>query len=175
MQQASVKVYHGYGHTQNLVVYGHVFKHRARAKQVYSNNFWVNIKHLVKLFILKPYAGVQVKLNFNGQEIFNKTESDGFFKLEWAALEEVTAGLHIVKVDALNEAGEVIASCEGKVYVPHITQYGFISDVDDTVMISHSATIRRRLRELFIKNPHTRKTFPGVAQHYQLLARAHTT
>ena len=58
--------------------------------------------------------------------------------------------------------------------MPHITQYAFISDIDDTVMISYSARLAKRLRELFIKNPRTRKTFGLVQTHYQLLANAHT-
>ncbi|WP_316802738.1 App1 family protein [Pedobacter nototheniae] len=173
-KNASVKIYHGYGHKHNLVVYGHVFKQKAKASQVYSNNLWVNIVHLFKLFILKPYPFVQVRLHFFNQTIYNKTENDGFFKFEWEAEQDVPAGWHNVGVEAIDDKGEIISIGEGKVYVPHITQYAFISDVDDTVMISHSATIARRLRELFIKNPHTRKTFSQVASHYQQLALSHT-
>jgi len=173
-KSVSVKVYHGYGHTQNLVVYGHVFKRKAKTQQIYSNNIFVNIVHLFKLFILKPYAFVRVRLRFFEQVIDNKTEADGFFKFEWKAGHDIPAGWHDVKVEALDEHGEILNVGEGKIYVPHITQYAFISDVDDTVMISHSATIGRRLRELFIKNPHTRKTFPDAASHYQQLALSHT-
>jgi len=172
---ASVKVYHGYGHTHNMVVYGHVFKHKASAKQVYSDNLFVNILHLLKLFILKPYPFVAVRLHFYGQVIEQRTAYDGFFKFEWEATENVSAGVHAVRVEALDEQGVVLSECGGKVYVPHITQYGFISDVDDTIMVSYSATIGRRLRELFIKNPRTRKTFPDIQRHYKLLALSHTT
>ena len=171
----SVKVYHGYGHTHNMVIYGHVFKHRASAKQAYSNNLFVNILYLLKLFILKPYPFVAVRLHFYGQVIDQCTAYDGFFKVEWEAAENVAAGWHAVLVEALDVHGQVMAECNGKVYVPHITQYGFISDVDDTIMVSHSATIGRRLRELFIKNPRTRKTFKDVQLHYKLLATSHTT
>jgi len=173
-KSVSVKVYHGYGHKHNLVVYGHVFKRKAKSKQVYSNNIFVNIIHLLKLFILKPYPLAKVRLQFFGQTVFQKTEQDGFFKFEWEAVNDVQAGWHTVIVEAVDEHDNVLNACEGKVYVPHITQYAFISDVDDTVMISHSATIGRRLRELFIKNPHTRKTFPDAASHYQQLALSHT-
>lgn len=173
-KSVSIKVYHGYGHTQNLVVYGHVFKRKAKTKQIYSNNLFVNIIHLLKLFILKPYPSVRVRLQFFDQTIYNETENDGFFKFEWKANQDIEAGWHYVKVEALADDDSVLSSSEGKVYVPHITQYAFVSDVDDTVMISHSATIGRRLRELFIKNPRTRKTFPDAAHHYQLLAKSHT-
>jgi len=173
-KSVSVKVYHGYGHAHNLVVYGHVFKRKAKTRQVYSNNLFVNIIHLLKLFILKPYAFVEVRLQFFDQTIYNKTEVDGFFKFEWKAQHDVTAGWHNVKVEAIDQYGAVLNIGEGRVYVPHITQYAFISDVDDTVMVSHSATVGRRLRELFIKNPHTRKTFSDTASHYQQLALSHT-
>lgn len=174
-KSCNVKVYHGYGHTHNLVVYGHVFTFKAKTKQVYSNNIFVNIAHLLKLFIVKPAAFTRVQLNFNGQLIEQKTAYDGFFKFEWEALENVTAGWHGVKVKAFAKDGTVIGESLGKVYVPHITQYAIISDVDDTVMVSHSATIGRRLRELFIKNPRTRKTFSGIAEFYRQLALSHTT
>lgn len=170
----SIKVYHGYGHTHNLVVYGHVFKYRAKVNQIYSDSLLVNVINLLKLFILKPFPFVQVRLHFNGDTIYQKTEYDGFFKLEWEGSKEVSPGWHTVDVEALDEAGEVLSTCEGKLFVPHITQYGIISDIDDTVMVSYSSTIWRRLRELFIKNPHTRKTFMDTRMHYQMLAGSHT-
>jgi phosphatidate phosphatase APP1 len=173
-KSASVKVYHGYGHTHNLVVYGHVFKFRAKTKQKFSNNLFVNIIHLLKLFVVKPYPNVKVRLKFKGQEIFRKTEYDGFFKFEWKAEQEVSAGWHGVQVEALTDSDEVIAEGTGKIFVPHITQYAFISDIDDTVMVSYSAKIRKRLRELFIKNPRTRKTFEDLNEHYTALALSHT-
>jgi phosphatidate phosphatase APP1 len=170
----SVKVYHGYGHTHNLVVYGHVFRFKAKTTQNFSTNLFVNIVHLFKLFVVKPASFTTVRLNFHGQVITQKTEYDGFFKFEWAAENEIHAGWHDVEVSALNENGEVGVAGTGKIYVPHKTQYAFISDIDDTVMVSHSAKIYRRLRQLFIKNPRTRKTFPAVKNHYQALANAHT-
>jgi phosphatidate phosphatase APP1 len=171
---ASVKVYHGYGHTHNLVVYGHAFRFKAKTTQGFSNNFFVNIVHLLKLFILRPWPFARLRLNFYGQTVYQNTEYDGFFKFEWKAEQEVPSGWHGVKVEVLDEEGEVAAVGQGQIYVPHITQYAFISDIDDTIMVSHSATIGRRLRELFIKNPRTRKTFTEVHTHYNQLALSHT-
>lgn len=173
-KSVTVKVYHGYGHTHNLVVYGHVFKYKARTRQSFSNNLFVNIVHLLKLFFLKPYPFVGVRLTFGQQEVYRKTEYDGFFKFEWAAYDNVSAGWHGVKVEALDGKGAVLAVGQGQIFVPHITQYAFISDIDDTIMVSHSATVGRRLRELFIRNPRTRKTFKDTYTHYNLLAFAHT-
>lgn len=173
-KSVSVKVYHGYGHKHNLVVYGHVFQFKAKTKQVYSNNILVNISYLLRLFRLKPYPYIRVRLKFYNQTVYSNTAYDGFFKFEWKAEGEVVAGWHGVKVEALDGNNEALANHEGLVYVPHVTQYAFISDIDDTVMVSHSATLGRRLRELFIKNPRTRKTFPEAQAHYKMLSLSHT-
>jgi hypothetical protein len=58
--------------------------------------------------------------------------------------------------------------------VPHPTQYGFISDIDDTVLVSHSSTTGKKLRVLFTKNPRRRKTFSDVVKFYHLLSLSHT-
>lgn len=173
-KSVSVKVYHGYGHTHNLVVYGHVFRFRAKTRQLYSNNLFVNMLYILKLFILKPYPFVKIRLQFYGQTVYGHTEYDGFFKLEWKAERNVAAGWHKVVVEALGENDAVLAANNGLVYVPHITQFAFVSDIDDTIMVSHSATFLRRLRELLIKNPRTRKTFAEAQEHYSLLALSHT-
>ena len=170
----SVKLYHGYGHTNDLVIYGHAFKYRADNPQTYSNNLFANFRYLIRLFLIKPYPEAKVRLVFKTQVINQTTEYDGFFKFEWKAVESISAGWHEVKVELLEEDGVVLAETTGSVYVPHVTQYAFISDIDDTVMISHSATIGKRLRELFIKNPRTRKTFPDVMEHFKRLSLSHT-
>jgi phosphatidate phosphatase APP1 len=173
-KKAEVKVYNGYGHTHNLVVYGHVFKYRAQAEQRYRNGFLANLKYVFKLFVLKSYPFVNLRLNFNGQIVSAKTAYDGFFKIEWEATNNVAAGWHEVEVAAYDDDDTEIARATGKIYVPHITQYAFISDIDDTVMVSHSKTIAKRLKELLFRNPRTRKTFQSTKYHYQLLAQAHT-
>lgn len=119
MNNTSVKIYHGYGHTHNLVVYGHVYKFKAKTAQNFSNNLFVNILYLFKLFVVKPFPFTKVKLNFYGQIIEQKTEFDGFFKFEWKAENEVEAGWHSVKVYAFNEKDEVVAKLMEK-YMFHI-------------------------------------------------------
>jgi phosphatidate phosphatase APP1 len=64
----------------------------------------------------------------------------------------------------------VIAQSKGHVYVPFDTQYGFISDIDDTFLISHSSNMRKRLFVLFTQNARSRKPFEEVVKHYQLLS-----
>lgn len=174
MSTTSIKVYYGYGHTHNLVLYGHVFKRGAVAQKQFTNRILINILHLLRLFFVKPYPRAKVQLNWQGQQMETLSEDDGFFKFEWESKSEIKAGWHPVKVDYIDEQGRAGASAEGNVLVPHSTQYVFISDIDDTVMVSYSATKFRRLRELLTRNPRTRQQFERVADWYQQLALAHT-
>ncbi|MBC8154816.1 MAG: App1 family protein, partial [Bacteroidetes bacterium] len=62
----------------------------------------------------------------------------------------------------------------GEVHVPYPTQYGFISDIDDTFLISHSATKFKRLLVLLTENARCRMPLEGFVTHYQALSRAGT-
>lgn len=171
---ATVKVYNGYGHTHDLVVYGHVFRNKPVIRRKYTNNVLLNVMHIIRLFFVEPMPCVKVQLQWRDQTFDSQTEDDGFFKFEWSS-HDVNAGWHQVVVRYIDKGGSTVASGEGKVFVPHSTQYAFISDIDDTVLVSHSATIGKRLRVLFTKNPRTRKTFNNVVSFYDLLVTAHTT
>lgn len=157
----------------DLLLYGHVFSRKTVSRKKYSTNLFSNLIYLIRLFFVKPVALAPVELRWQNQVVHQKTEVDGFIKFEWTSAQPVPAGWHPVEVTCKDEAGTV--SGLGELFVPHKTQYGFISDIDDTIMISHSATVFKRLRILFTTNPHTRKIFDGVQKHYQLLSASNTT
>ena len=173
-QFAHVKVYHGYGHKNNLAVYGHVLAGKPVRESKFTDNIFTNIIHLTKLFFIKPIPNARVQLIWENQALFTTTEKDGFFKFEWKSINSVPAGWHQIIVHLLGNQNLISTTGEGKIFVPHSTQYGFISDIDDTVLISHSATTGKKLRVMFTKNPRSRKTFADVVKFYSLLAKAHT-
>ena len=168
-----VKVYHGYGHTNDLLVYGHVFKRKPPIRQNYTNNIFLNIIHLVRLFFAKPFPHARLRLNAQ-DPVWATADENGFFKFEWQSKHEMEKGWHTFTVDCVGEGGEITGSGKGELYVPYSTQYVLVSDIDDTVMVSHSATIFRRLRELLTKNPRSRRQFHDLADYYGKLALAGT-
>ena len=171
----TIRVYHGYGHQKNMVVYGHVLAYKPVRISRYTNNLLLNVIHLIRLFFVSPIPKVNVRMQWNNQYFFSSTEKDGFFKFEWQSNEHVEAGWHQIIVNSIDNQGRTTATGEGKIFVPHSTQYGFISDIDDTVLVSHSSKTGKKLRTMFTKNPRSRKTFDDVVKFYQLLSLAHTT
>lgn len=170
----NVRIYHGYGHQHNLVLYGHVLAGNQAIRQRFTNNLATNIWHLGKLFFIRPLANVVVQLRFEDQLIQTKTEVDGFFKFEWQSAAPIAAGWLPVLVEILDSKGAIVANGKGKVFVPHSTQFAFISDIDDTLLVSHSTKTSKKLKLLFTRNPRSRKAFADVVKHYQLLSMAHT-
>ncbi|WP_336513894.1 App1 family protein [Pollutibacter soli] len=168
-----IKLYYGFGHTHDLVIYGHLFENKPIVRKRYSNSVLRNTWHLIRLFFLRPVPFKKIQLFWDKSTVSNYTASDGFIHLEWRSEKSVPAGWHPVHVQH-HVSGEII-SAHGELFVPHVTQYAFISDIDDTILVSHSASIFKRLWELVSSNPRTRDIFSGAAKHYQLLAHSNTT
>ncbi len=173
-QKIYLKVYRGYGHTGSLVISGHVFRKKPYAPFAGKIGLLPNFIRLLLLFFVKPLQGVSLQLRFNGQVVDGESRADGFFRIEWSSEVELAAGWHEVEVVAWDQAGVIAATATGSVFVPHITQYAFISDIDDTVLRSYSATVLRRLYELLVRPAAARRIFVEAAAHYRLLSHAHT-
>ncbi len=170
----TIRVYHGYGHAKQMNIYGHVFRLSPLPRKRYRKSFIRNTLALLRLFIVKPFSNIQVELQWENFSMQCQTDDDGFFHFGWKDEPPLPQGWQEVTIRAKIRE-EVLATSTGKIYIPYNTQYGFISDIDDTFLISHSSKLRKRLFVLFTQNARTRKPFEGVVKHYQLLSLSNTT
>lgn len=173
--KTTIKVYHGYGHADSLVIYGHVLKLSPLPRTRYNQTFLGNMASLLRLFMVKPYPKAKLRTEWGTQALSTETDANGFFKFEWKDEPPLEQGWHELTVRMIGDGNKALAEGKGSLYIPYPTQYGFISDVDDTFLISHSANLRKRLYVLFTRNARSRKPFEGVVKHYQLLAQGNTT
>lgn len=172
-QKRVLKLYRGFGHTHDMVLFGHVLNNPLKNSQQKRPGALASLLHLFNLFIVKPAGKVTVKTVWQHQTIQTVSEDDGFFWLEWQASKKTSAGIYAAPVSIADNETDGAATA-GEIFIPHRTQYAFISDIDDTVMVSHSATRFKRLKELLFKSPAQRGIFEDVAKHYQLLALSNT-
>ena len=166
-----VKVYNGYGNDNKIFVFGHVFKVSPLPRKTYRRNWLTNTFSILRLFMVKVFPGTIVSLEWGSKTYQTHTEKDGFFSFEISQENPVTPGWHNVTVH-LADPKYLLKNIQGNgsFYIPFVSQHGFISDIDDTFLVSHTSKIRRRLYVLFTKNARTRRTFEGVINHYQALA-----
>lgn len=169
-----VKVFNGYGHQGSLIVYGQVKKGPRKKTRTYTYNVIRNIYSIAKLYFIKPVRHARVRLQWNTQTIYATADGDGFFRLEWSSIESTPGGWHNVRIYLLDDDSKDAIYGDGKIFVPHITQYALISDIDDTVLVSHSTRTGKKLTTLLATDPLKRKTFSDVARFYQLLSLSHT-
>ena len=166
-----IKLYQGYGNQEKVTVFGHVLCLSSLPRSKYKKNFINNTYGLLRLFMVKRYANVGLSLQWDGVTYETKSEDDGFFKFDWTSATSITPGWHPVKVRLIHP-GSYVKPIEvmGEFFIPYKYEYAFVSDIDDTFLISHSSNLRKRLYVLFTKNARSRKPFEGVVNHYQLLA-----
>ncbi|MBI2721133.1 MAG: DUF2183 domain-containing protein [Bacteroidetes bacterium] len=169
-----IRVYDGYGDKGEIIIYGHVLKVSPVERKNYTQNVFLNFIGLIRLFIVVPIKDAHVEIEWNGELHKVKTEADGFFKFDWVPKNKQIPGWHPAKVSYISNSSKAHVLAQGfcTVFIPHEYQYNFISDIDDTFLISHSRNLRKRLYVLFTKNARSRKPFEGVVKHYQLLSQS---
>ena len=123
--------------------------------------------------MVRPWADAPVRVQLGGQTAGARTDADGFFRLEIDLTTPLPPGWHPAEAELLDaQGGAVLATATAEVHVPYETPYAFISDIDDTFLVSYSATRWQRLWVLLSRNAHSRAAFEGVVAHYQWLAQA---
>ena len=166
----AVKLYAGFGNNTHCFIYGHALILSPLGRKKYRNNFLYNTLALLRLFMIKPIAGAMLQMQWDGQVYSTASEADGFFKFEWQLAKLLEPGGYTVKVDLIQKkSGNISASCKALLTIPSANKFAFISDIDDTFLISHSANLRKRLFVLLTENAHSRRPFDGAVRHYQLL------
>ena len=170
-QGPSLKLYRGFGNEGACTVYGHAFSLHPLPRKSYRRSFIFNSVALLRLFMVRPMAGARVKLLWNDTEMEAVTEKDGFFKFHWNITTPLQAGSYPVKALLMKRRtqNKVTATAESEIVVPAATSFAYISDIDDTFLISHSSNLRKRLFVLLTENARSRRPFDGAVEHYRML------
>lgn len=116
-----------------------------------------------------------MEVEFQGKTIKVTTDEEGYFEIQ-LLLDgvEVLEGWHPVRLrllhDLLGKATEVVA--QGEVYFPTPEpDYGIISDIDDTILVTGAMRLWEMLKVTFTQNAHTRIPFAGVSEFYEALRK----
>ena len=121
--------------------------------------------------MVKPYQYAKLSMEWEGIRLYAQSQDNGFFRFEINAAILPKPGWYniVVNLEEPKYHAQKIAGT-GQVNIPFNSKYVFVSDIDDTFLISHSSNLRKRLYVLLTKNARSRKPFTGVVNHYQLLA-----
>jgi phosphatidate phosphatase APP1 len=163
-----LKLYRGYANEDELIVMGHVFAPTTREEYDFQKKRFRNAKNIIRMFRIKTQSNADVYLNYNGVRIHTKTLKDGYFKFCIPLTRDAGYGWMDYYVSI--PYGEKEITAKGTFIRPYEGNLGFISDIDDTFLVSHTYSPFRKLYVLLFRNVNDRKIFEGAVPHYQALS-----
>lgn len=167
--------YRGYGNEQSVTLMGRVLEDTGIIKPSEEDTIWKNLVASYKRVASREIPFVRVQGVFQGRARTVETNEEGYFSITFeideAQLEPATAWypVQLRLLDAVVEdQGEVTAT--GEVLIPDLkSDFGIISDIDDTVLVSDVGRLLQMFRRAFLENATARLPFPGVAAFYRAL------
>lgn len=165
-----LKLYRGYANEQELIVFGHVFRPNTAGSYEFEKKRFRNAKSIIRMFRIKTIPNADVYLEYNGIKIHTKALDDGYFKFCIPLKEGLGYGWNDYYVSTYHNGEEIRE--KGTYIRPFEGNLGFISDIDDTFLVSHTRNAFKKLYILLWKNINDRKIFEDVVPHYQALSTA---
>ncbi len=167
--------YRGFGNSDKLIIQGHVFRGMAMSKPKKSRRPWKNFVALIKMFLVRTVSEATVNLTLGYRKFDALTNENGFFEFE-IQNHELLEGWHQITIELKDELveGQEQVRLTSEVLIADNFEYGLISDIDDTFLVSHVTKFWRKLYVLLTKNAESRKPFEGVVSFYTNLSRGVT-
>ena len=164
--------YHGYGTSKQVYIKGQVLENRPHFLVSAEDKKRKNIKHMIGRYLSSPMPNVEVSVTLNDQKEVLYTDELGYFVLWLEPKHNLLPGWHAVTYEITSELQEhrhQVVTGEALI-VGDATHTGVISDIDDTVLVSHATELLRKMHLILTKNSKTRLPFAGVKEFYSALA-----
>jgi phosphatidate phosphatase APP1 len=172
----TIKPYMGFCNGQEVYLSGSVMEDKGLEKPKPGQSLRTNMLAMIKRYISDEMAGVRVKVSFLDKSEVVETNELGIFHCHFKFDAPLTANQQFeqCRYELLDEVVENQGSVATEGDVLMVTgqpSFGVVSDIDDTIMVSHSTDTLKKLKLMLFKNAHTRVPFEGVAAFYRALQK----
>ncbi|MEM8965270.1 MAG: phosphatase domain-containing protein [Bacteroidota bacterium] len=171
-----IQPYRGFGNRISVSISGRILEDEGIGESLKTDTKWRNMVSMFKRFNSDEIPFARVKATFQGRSQEVPADGEGYFHLDFKVnptkltQDTLWHPVHLELLDQIvKEQGKVEAV--GEVLIPDDrTQFGVISDVDDTILISEVNQLFRVIKLSLTENALTRSPFAGAAAFYQALA-----
>lgn len=176
LEPVSILPFLGFGNASHLHLTGRVLEEEGISQPNEDDAVWTNLRNMWKRYETDEIPNVRIKATFQGQEKIVTTDTEGYFNVTFDFKDPLPEHLpwHIIDLELLDhlvkDQPKVKAQAEMMV-PPADAWFGIISDVDDTILVSHSTEMIKKAQLTFFNNARTRLPFKGVSAFYQALQR----
>ena len=174
-------VYRSYGTVHRFYVKGRLLADRGLTPQTDADSPWRNFQAMYRRFNSREIPGAEVVVSLPAHlDLPVVTGPTGYFtlRLDPPVLPPAVDYLwHPVPVRLRKlpyRFRGLLGQVEGTAQVlipPPTAEFGVISDLDDTVIITRATHLPRMLRTVLLGNAHSHRPLAGVAAFYQALLR----
>ncbi|MFP4503117.1 MAG: App1 family protein [Cyclobacteriaceae bacterium] len=172
-----IQTYLGFGNDHKVHVNGRLLEQKGIDQPDEGASTWQNMKTMVKRYDSDEISHARLMVNFQEQEKIVETNAEGFFEATFENFEKLPDGKfwHEAQVELIDKLKDpqTAVKATARVLVPPKGSFGVISDVDDTILVSHSADFIKKIQLTFLHNARTRVPFEGVASFYRALQEGH--
>ncbi|MEZ0486622.1 App1 family protein [Fibrella aquatica] len=189
MKPYQIIYFRGFGSPHAIWLTGRVLRQNELASPADRAPFWENLSATVSRFLTTEVGGITVRIETFGQVFRTVTDKDGYFNTTIDPNIELPAGRAWFPVRYVLEGVEQPEGYEGPsgsgtrevikdgqlMIAPAYSQFGIISDIDDTVLVTGATNIWQTLKLTFLENAFSRMPFAGVSAFYRALQSGATT
>ena len=165
---------YAFGNEEKVFFKGRVVESYKQSKPSAKKSYLQNL-----LGALRRYAGssvpeARVKIEFHGKQKTLESDADGIIECSFGGIgdknldQEHKICFSLIPEEGLEPEREKICIDVLRYLSDH--PVGVISDIDDTILITHATKTGRKFWLSISKNAYTRRPFPGVSEFYKALS-----
>ncbi|WP_247235783.1 App1 family protein [Telluribacter sp. SYSU D00476] len=167
--------YYGFGNEHYVYLRGRVLEDEKIQNDQDSDSLRVHIRNTYKRYESDEIPGIRLRASFAGQDIEVVTDEEGYFEVEFRAGEgfDYASVGNKVQLKLLEQkTDQDRLEAEGTILVPgEDVEFGIISDIDDTVLVSNVTHFLGQLKLTLTKDATQRSPFPGIAGFMRALCK----
>lgn len=166
---------YAFGNEEKIFFKGRVIESYKQSKPSAKKSYLQNL-----LGALRRYAGssvpeAKVTIEYHGEQKILGSDVDGIIECSFSLSQKDIRNKNdricfsLVPEEGLKPEQQEI--CIDVFRYPSSHPVGVISDIDDTILISHATQTGKKFWLSISKNAYTRRPFPGVSEFYKALSR----
>lgn len=168
LDSIEVEPFLAFGNGTEIFVKGRVISAYKQSRPLAKNNWAKNILATIRRYSVVGIPNMKVKISIGSVEFVVESNQDGVFEKSFGDQNPEIEYVHF----RISEESDEFEIKNQKLKIDRIhSPIGVISDIDDTVLISHATKIGKKFWLSISKNAYTRRPLPGVSEFYKKLTK----
>lgn len=168
--------YRGFGNEKEVVMKCRVVENRKLSRPRFESSITSNLSTMLKRYLSDGIPDIEVQGKLQDETRTFVSDENGFFEARFALDNKQLdrKNWHTISYDFTDSSKSNIdrTPVKGEFLYPYNScEFGIITDVDDTFLVSHSNETFKKIKLMLIRNAATRVPFDGVAAFYHALQK----